>query len=917
MPSRIWTETATGKTWKGLIPLVREQHAGVTAALDVFTGDSGSGGVAGLVPAPAAGDGAAGKVLTANGAWTTLTAGGAAPLGAEYVTYAANATLTNERAATTTATIAIDIATAAQIKWNVVANSIGTAEIDETAVYTWSGNSIHSGNPVFSGSPQFTTIELGHASDTTIARVSAGVVSIEGVTILTTATGQPLDAELTAIAGLTSAADRLPYFTGSGTAALATFTSAGRALVDDADATAQRVTLGLGTAAVQNTGTSGTNVPLLDGANTWSAQQIIQVSTVVANLGLYSTDAGASGAQLDFFHNSASPLAGDEIGIIKFFGKDSGAATQLYAEISAEIDDTTAAAEFGSLHFYTTNSGTSTESLILSNSVLAPATDGGVTLGTTALAFGGLRLNTGTTIDWESGDVVITHSANALTLSGGDFLVPDEVYGIGWDGSLEVPTKNALYDKIQTLGGGIGGSTGSVDNALLRADGVGGSTVQAGAPVTMADTGEITITGTTGTFVGLTIATTDAGAAGPTIDLYHNSATPTVGDDVGSVRFYGNDSGAAKQVYGAVICEILSSTAASEHGKLSLQVAQNGTLVSGLVVDLGDVVAVYPGTSSVDLGTLGNYWDAAFLTTINVGTGSDTTITRVSAGLIAVEGGNVPLENRANTFTAAQTITLTGTNLSLRSTDAGATGPALEFYHNSASPAAGDIIGVINFFGNDSAAAVTAFGAIHAHIVDPTDGSEDGSFEFHLLTAGSTGSVLTLAGTGITAAADITVPDEAYGVGWDASTEVPTKNAVYDKIEAVIGASGLTAATQAEMEAATSTTVGSTPGRQHFHPGSAKAWGKCAGAASTVEASYGVTSVTNGAAGINTWNWSVTFSSAEYAATTDALVGDGGANNYASHITALTTTTAAVLNERGDGVNTDPTSHFIAAFGDL
>lgn len=35
-----------------------------------------------------------------------------------------------------------------------------------------------------------------------------------------------------------------------------------------------------------------------------------------------------------------------------------------------------------------------------------------------------------------------------------DITVPDEAYGVGWNGSLEVPTKNAVYDKIETLGGG-------------------------------------------------------------------------------------------------------------------------------------------------------------------------------------------------------------------------------------------------------------------------------------------------------------------------------------------------------------------------------------------------------------------------------------------------------------------------------
>ena len=109
-------------------------------------------------------------------------------------------------------------------------------------------------------------------ADASAARTTLGVVIGTDV--------QAYDAELAALAGLTSATDKGIQFTGSGTAATYDLTAAGKALLDDADASAQRTTLGLGTAATLNVGTSANNVVQLDGTGKLPAVDGSQLTNI-------------------------------------------------------------------------------------------------------------------------------------------------------------------------------------------------------------------------------------------------------------------------------------------------------------------------------------------------------------------------------------------------------------------------------------------------------------------------------------------------------------------------------------------------------------------------------------------------------------------------------------------------------------
>ncbi len=100
---------------------------------------------------------------------------------------------------------------------------------------------------------------------------------------------QPLDATLTALAGLTTGANKLPYFTGTDTVSQTDLTSVGRDILAKTSTLAVIQYLGL-----REIGTSGEKIPLLSTANTWSSQQTFKGKTAFSAAATFS--AGIAGA---------------------------------------------------------------------------------------------------------------------------------------------------------------------------------------------------------------------------------------------------------------------------------------------------------------------------------------------------------------------------------------------------------------------------------------------------------------------------------------------------------------------------------------------------------------------------------------------------------------------------------------------
>lgn len=137
-----------------------------------------------------------------------------------------------------------------------------------------------------------------------------------------------------------------------------------------------------------------------------------------------------------------------------------------------------------------------------------------------------------------------------------------------------------------------------------------------------------------------------------------------------------------------------------------------------------------------------------------------------------------------------------------------------------------------------------------------------------------------------------------------------TTNAGTDEIT-FVSSGGTSAASQAEQETASSTSVYVSPGRQQFHPSAAKAWLRC-NTAGTILLSYNITSITDTGTGAVTVTIATDFSTADYTVVATPEAG------YAVMCGTSTMEVGSFIVYCYSYLNAvaDPNSYSIAVFGD-
>lgn len=352
----------------------------------------------------------------------------------------------------------------------------------------------------------------------------------------------------------------------------------------------------------------------------------------------------------------------------------------------------------------------------------------------------------------------------------GTITVPDLAYNAStWDGSAAVPTRNAIRDKIEAM-----------VPALLPTGGASGTILQKYAGIDYATTWSALTAGiVTFTPTG-TIASTDVQSA---IAEVASEAVPrVVSTDNGIARFDGTNG--AVQNSGVIIDD-----------------SNNVTGWTSFMKGTGLASTPYFG-----VGTVGTAWAAGTSNLFEVNESlnstaagsrtvfSATSVANGTAGSNLLRGFNFLMDWNSS-GTCALLVGVSGVVRSLSGTVTLARGVASRIRnlggtittantYEAIAPTNSGSIGTLTglYIGSHAIAGVTTAWGVYQQ------GPDNNAFEGKLRVGGATAPTNSLSVTG---SADIsgslTVLDDSYDAStWDGSAQVPTKNAIRDKIEALI-----------------------------------------------------------------------------------------------------------------------------------
>jgi len=127
-------------------------------------------------------------------------------------------------------------------------------------------------------------------------------------------------------------------------------------------------------------------------------------------------DAGAVVA-LRIEGDRATPTANDSVAA-SFYLSDSAGNQDEFAQIRVNATDVTSTSEDAELYFRIMVAGTLTTKFVAASTTFAPSTSDGASLGTATNMWSDAFLASGGVINWNNGDVTVTHSSNALAFAG-------------------------------------------------------------------------------------------------------------------------------------------------------------------------------------------------------------------------------------------------------------------------------------------------------------------------------------------------------------------------------------------------------------------------------------------------------------------------------------------------------------------